>query len=233
MNPNRKVTAALTLASILQVLLAQAVRAEQRLLAPSIARQIPTQSPPPASAFASQSAGIVQFPAVQGEPGDAPLSEAEIQAIDHAANIANAVKNSDCFRRFIAGRQMIETNGATADQVAANLQSLHGVVPVAFYYRCNMASVDCREPTQAVAYRQPPQIKIFINRAHFDVTRSDFDLYELAGTFAHEGFGHLLGGYGHSFAWTETRDFSVPYSISGASRANDDAFQHCRKSLGF
>jgi hypothetical protein len=42
-----------------------------------------------------------------------------------------------------------------------------------------------------------------------------------------------LGGYGHSFEWTPSRDFSVPYSISGASHANDDAFQHCRRALGY
>ena len=81
-------------------------------------------------------------------------------------------------------------------------------------------------PTAAVAYRQPPGNTIYINRAHFDQ-------YELAGTLNHESVVHSLGGYDHPFEWTASRDFTVPYSISGASRANDDALQHCRKPLGY
>ena len=103
---------------------------------------------------------------------------------------------------------------------------------VAFYCRCNTRSDVCPAPTSAVAYRQPPEKKVFIN-ALTSVARSGFDPYGLAGTLAHVGIGHLLGGYGHSFKWTPDRDFSVPYSISGASHANDDAFQHCRKALGY
>jgi len=52
-------------------------------------------------------------------------------------------------------------------------------------------------------------------------------------TLNHEAVGHALGGYDHSFEWSPIRDFTVPYSISGASRTNDDAFQHCRKPLGY
>jgi hypothetical protein len=178
-------------------------------------------------------AAFVAFVPVQGEPGDAPLTEVELKALSKSASIANAVKNSDCFRTFITRRKIVEANGRTPQEVADHLQDLQGIVPVAFYHRCLKASPDCRVTGQAIAYRQPPQIKIFINRAHFDVSTSDFDVYELAGTLAHEGFGHLLGGYDHSFEWTASRDFSVPYSISGASRTTDDAFRHCRTPLGY
>lgn len=171
---------------------------------------------------------VVRFAATQGESDDAPPSDAEARAVLLAGEIANAVKNSDCFRKFIEQRALIETNGDDGRAVAAKLRSLGGTVPVAFYYRCNHASIDCRQPTAAVAYRQPPEIKIFINRAHYDVDGPDFDVYELAGTFGHEAFGHLLGGYDHSFGWTPSRDFTVPYSISGATAVNDDAFRHCR-----
>jgi hypothetical protein len=177
--------------------------------------------------------GMVRFVLVQGESGDAPPSADEARAVSQAGDIANAVKTSDCFVRFLAERALIETRGENPREVAARIRALAGTVPVAFYSRCMRAAVDCRDPTAAVAYRQPPEIKIFINRAHFDVTRPGFDRYELAGTFGHEAFGHLLGGYDHAFAWTASRDFSVPYSISGASAANDDAFRHCRARLGY
>lgn len=172
--------------------------------------------------------GRVEFLPVDGEPGDAPLSAAERLALHQAGELANAVKNSSCFGAFLASRQMIETNGRTSHEVAAGLQALHGTVPVAFYYRCDKASPACPDPTRAVAYRQPPEGTIFINRAHFNADRRHIDIYELAGTLAHEGFGHLLGGYDHSFTWTPDRDFSVPYSINGAAPSNDDAFRHCR-----
>lgn len=175
----------------------------------------------------------MQFVATQGEPADAPPTDAEVRAVRQAGDIANAVKNSDCFRRFLAERPMIETRGEDSRQVAAEMQALRGTVPVALYYRCNTPSAECREPTAAVAYRQPPEIRIFINRAHFDADRAGFDIYDLASTLGHEAFGHLLGGFEHPYAWTPTRDFTVPYSIAGASVTNDDAFRHCRKPLGY
>jgi hypothetical protein len=179
------------------------------------------------------SVGVVEYVPTKGQATDAELTKAEIKALGEAASIVNAVKNSDCFGGFMTGRKLIEANGQTSDQVTAHLQALRGTVRVAFYYRCNTLSHVCPAPTSAVAYRQPPEEKIFINRAYFDVARQGFDPYELAGTLAHESIGHLLGGYGHSFEWTPNRDFSVPYSISGASRANGDSFQHCRKTLGY
>lgn len=164
---------------------------------------------------------------------DSEATSEEIAAVERAAWIANNVKNSDCFREFMAGRKLIETNGRTPDEVAAHLQSIAGAVPVSFYFRCLTASQKCNSPTAAIAYRQPPDPAVFFNRAYYDVTSADFDIYELAGSLAHEALGHSLGGYDHAFDWTPDRDFSVPYSISGASSRNGDAFQHCRQTLGY
>lgn len=160
-------------------------------------------------------------------------TEREIEAVRSASTIANAVKASDCLHDFMARRALVETNGRTSREVADHLRGITGTVPVAFYYRCNIRSRVCPVPTSAVAYRQPPDPTIYINRAHFDVSLPSLDIYELAGTLDHESVGHSLGGYSHSFEWTPSRDFSVPYSISGASRANDDAFQRCRRPLGY
>lgn len=156
-------------------------------------------------------------------------ADAEEQAtVREAASIANMIVNSDCFRDFMAARKLVETNGRSPVDVARQLQDLSGRISVAFYYRCMKLADDCPEPTLAVAYRQPPDHAINLNRAYYDVRGGRFDIHELAGTLAHEAIGHVLGGYDHSFDWTPERDFSVPYSISGASIANGDAFLACR-----
>lgn len=166
-------------------------------------------------------------------PADHEVTAQEIAVVERATTIANHVKNSDCFREFMASRQLTGTNGRTPDEVAAHLQSISGTVPFSFYFHCLAASQKCNSPTSAIAYRQPPDPAVFFNRAYFDVTGADFDIYELAGSLAHEALGHSLGGYDHAFDWTPDRDFSVPYSISGASRSNGDAFQYCRQILGY
>ena len=184
---------------------------------------------------------IVAAPAVASEPlGQiqfVPISESasalEIRAIEEAGDIANRVKNSDCFREFMASRRLIETNGRTPSEVVFQLQALSGQIPVGLYFRCLEGSVGCTSPTSAVAYRQPPDNTIYVNRAYYNISVGTVDLYELAGSLAHEGIGHVLGGYDHSYTWTPQRDLSVPYSISGASQTNDDAFRHCRAPLGY
>jgi hypothetical protein len=193
------------------------------LLAPAVGLAGEPSNPP---------AGTVRFVLVQGEPEDAPPTPAEAAALARAAAMVNIVRGSECFRAFLADRRLIETGGRSPAEVAEDLRAVSGTIPVAFYRRCGRLAADCPTPTQAVAYRQPSQVKIFVNRAFFDVTAEGFDAYQLAGTLAHEGLGHLLGGYTHTFNWTPGRDFSVPYSIAGASPSNDDAFRHCRAMLG-
>jgi hypothetical protein len=120
----------------------------------------------------------------------------------------NKVIQSDCFKNFISQRALVQTNGKTAAQVAAHLQSLTGVIHANMYYR-RMGFLG----TSAVAYRQPPSTDINLNRAYFVVT---LDTCEWASTVAHESVGHSLGGYDHDFNATAQRPFSVPYSINAA-----------------
>jgi hypothetical protein len=181
-----------------------------------------------AHAASGEALGQVEFvPIAEG------ASDLEIRAITNAGEIANAVKNSDCFRQFIANRRLVETNGRTPSEVSRQIQALSGRIAVGLYFRCLQGTPDCASPTSAVAYRQPPDTTIYLNRAYYDLADGEFDVYEMAGSLAHEGIGHVLAGYDHSFDWTSLRDWSVPYSISGASRMSDDAFQHCRAPLGF
>ncbi len=181
----------------------------------------------PSSSHA-QTAGLVTF-----VPLDDDVTAAEASAIEKAGEITNAVKNSDCFRDFMTTRKLLQTNGRAPHEVAAHLRGISGTVRVGFYFRCLEGRPGCTSPTSAVAYRLPPDTTVYINKAYYEVESENFDLYELAGSLAHEAVGHALGGYQHAFDWTPARDFSVPYSISGASSGNDDAFRHCRAPLGF
>jgi len=180
------------------------------------------------SISSARAVGIVEFVPVEGKATDA-----EVKAIARAGKIANVVKNSDCFRTFMATRKLLQTNGRTSEEVASHLQEVSGRIPVEFYFRCLSGSSGCGSPTSAVAYRLPPDNTIYINLGYYKIGLLDFDIYELAGSLAHEAIGHALGGYQHSFEWSPVRDFSVPYSISGASHESDDAFQHCRQPLGY
>lgn len=137
---------------------------------------------------------------------------AERTKIKSAELVLNRTIQSACFRDFMAGRKLIQTNGRTPAQVAAHIQGLTGVVPVKFYYRC-MRSWKCPTGTSAVAYRQPPSMEINLNSAVYGPATSDC---EVASVEAHESVGHSLGGYEHTFDWTPERDFSVPYSINKA-----------------
>lgn len=172
-------------------------------------------------------AGSIDFVAAEG------ASPTEIRAVAAASTIVRKVAGSACFADYLAGRKLIQTNGRTPKDVVVHVTQLSATVKVAFYFRCMKSTPECTDPTIAMAYRQPPDRTVHLNRAYYNVDRPGFDIYEMAGTLAHEALGHGLGGYEHDFDWAPDRDFSVPYSISGASTANGDAFQHCRKPLGF
>lgn len=168
---------------------------------------------------------------VEFEPITETMTSSEAWTVLRAGDIANRVKNSACFHDFMLNRALVETNGQTPKQVADALRRLSGRVSVGMYYRCLYGTPNCVSPTRAVAYRQPPDGTVYLNRAYYDVDALGFDIYELAGSLAHEALGHSLGGYDHSYDWTPIRDWSVPYSISGASKKNDDAFQHCSRNF--
>lgn len=130
--------------------------------------------------------------------------------IKNASKKVNEVIQSQCFKDFMLNRKLIQTNGKSNQEVILDLLAWSGEIPVSMYYRC-MKSWRCPFGTSAVAYRQPPEKTINLNRAVFHSGLSDC---EWASTMAHEG-SHVRG-YGHDFNWNKERDYSVPYSINAA-----------------
>src|SRR5690606_6439718 len=126
----------------------------------------------------------------------------ESKKIVETGKKVNEVIHSECFAVFMKNRKLIQTEGRTPEQVVKHIQGLSGKVPVVMYYR---------RFTSAVAYRQPPEITINLNRKYF---YTGLKTCEWASTMAHESVGHSLGEYTHDFNWNKQRDYSVPYSIN-------------------
>lgn len=133
---------------------------------------------------------------------------AERKKIKEAEVKVNEVIQSKCFADFMGKRKMIQTEGRTSAQVVAHIQSLRDTVPVNMYYR-RMGGIG---GTRAVAFREPPEKDINLNRAYFSLGLSTC---EWASTIAHESL-HAIGEYGHDFNWSPSRDYSVPYSANSA-----------------
>lgn len=131
-------------------------------------------------------------------------SKLEAEKIISAGQKLNEVRKSQCFFDSLKNRKMIETNGKTSEEVAIHLQSVSGSIPVQWYLA---------RFTKAVAYRNVGSPIIHFNRKYFSYKSSDCSI---ASTLGHEGLGHVLGEYGHSFNWTKERDYSVSYSINYA-----------------
>lgn len=153
------------------------------------------------------------FASVEFIPVSYYSTKTERVKILKASKKINEVISSQCFANEILNRSMIDTNNKSSEEVLKHLQSLNGIIPVKMYSRCMRLGFRCPAPTSAVAFRQPPQTIINLNRFAFYNTISDCDW---ASTMAHEGLGHSLGGYGHDFNWSKLRNFSVPYSINYA-----------------
>jgi hypothetical protein len=133
---------------------------------------------------------------------------AERKKIKEAEVKVNEVIQSKCFAGFMGKRKMIQTESRTSAQVVAHIQSLRDTVPVNMYYR-RMGGIG---GTSAVAFREPPEKDINLNRAYFSLGLSTC---EWASTIAHESL-HAIGEYGHDFNWSPSRDYSVPYSANSA-----------------
>ena len=179
----------------------------------------PSPSPSPTASIVIAPLPISSgSPKVVFSPVDYYTTPAERVKILSAGIKANEVVQSQCFHDFIANRKLIQTNGRTPQEVADHLQSLSGVVPVRMYYSAF---------TSAMAYRQPPELAINLNRKFFNTSQSDC---YWAATLGHESIGHSLGGYGHDFNYSPSRSYSVPYSIGGGDAAQGgDAFKKCCK----
>ncbi len=115
----------------------------------------------------------------------------------------NEVKSSKCTHDFLAARKMIQTQNKTSLQVANHVASLSGSVDVVMYYS---------RFSSAMAYRQPPELKINLNRKYFYATLA---ICEWVSTVLHESL-HALANYEHDYQWNAQRDFSVAYSANAA-----------------
>lgn len=123
--------------------------------------------------------------------------------IKQAEKKLNEVKKSKCLQNFIASRKMIQTQNKTSMQVADHISSLSGSVDVSMYFR---------KFTSAVAYREPPELKINLNRKYF---YAGLPVCEWVSTILHESL-HALADYEHDYQWNAQRDYSVPYSANFA-----------------
>ncbi len=143
----------------------------------------------------------------------------EWEKIKKASIKLNETIQSKCFSDFMSSRKLIQTQGRTPAQVATQIQALKGSVEIKMYFR-SLAE------TSAIAYRQPPETAINLNRAKFTTTLSDCTW---ASTMAHETM-HSLLNYDHSFEWNTQRSYSIPYSVGGADQAQGgSAFDRCCK----
>lgn len=156
---------------------------------------------------------------------DKNMTDKEIQKIRDAGKKVGDVVASQCFVNWMLAQKMNETNGRTPRQVVDHLRLLNDDVQVRLYFKCMSRSLRCPVPTSAVAYRQPPEKAINMNRAAFTVSTSTC---RWAATFAHEALGHALGNYTHSMKWTRYREDTVPYLLSGRKKQNGgDVFGAC------
>jgi hypothetical protein len=179
----------------------------------------------------SPSATPVPSPSPTGSPSPVPpgsqrvtfapvpyySTEAQRKKTASAGAKMNEVVQSQCFKDFITAQAMNQTKGQTSAQVANNLRTLSGTIPVEFYYA---------RFSSAVAYRQYG-LTIHINTKFLGSFSSDC---ELAATFAHESLGHSLGNYDHPYNWTRAREDTVPYVMGGRkAQYGGDVFDRCCK----
>jgi len=145
-------------------------------------------------------------------------TEKERELIAKAAVKVNETIKSQCFKDFILAAKLLQTKGQTNAQVLAHILGMSDNVPVKIYYK---------KYTSAVAYRQPPEKIINLNRNYFNINKSPC---RWAATMAHESLGHSLGNYDHSYKWNIDREYSVPYKLGGASeKYGGNAFSKCCK----
>ncbi len=130
----------------------------------------------------------------------------ERTVIKNAQKKLNEVKSSKCFHDFIAARKMIQTQNKTPLQVADHIASLSGSVDVVMYYS---------RFSSAMAYRQPPELKINLNRKFF---YTSLPICEWVSTILHESL-HALANYEHDYQWNAQRDYAVPYTANAGVEA--------------
>lgn len=163
---------------------------------------VPTPSVIPSISPSPQSTPITGF---KYEPVPGYATAAEQVKIQKAGLLVNVLAQSTCLKDFMVKRALIQTGGKTNEQVVDAIRNASLTVPVSIYYR---------RFTSAVAFRQPPDPTIHLNRRNFTPQVSDC---EWASTMLHET-SHVLG-FEHDYKWNPQRDFSVPYSLNKAVEA--------------
>jgi hypothetical protein len=171
-------------------------------------RVAPTPEPSPTVVVvASPTPKASGVPQIDWDAEEFYCTKKECEKIRRSGRLAIEILNSACGQAWWSTRKLIQSQGRSSNEVLEHLRGLTGTVPVRMYYRC-MRGLGC---TSAVAYRQPPQTRINLNRAYFSLNRSDC---EWASTMLHEAMGHSLGNYGHDYNWNAQRRYSVPYSLN-------------------
>lgn len=190
---------------------------------PAPAQTEPKQEPAPAPELKPEApAKLAQGFAIEFKVDPKYATAKETELLNKAFVKVKETVQSQCFKDFMVKRKMISTNGRSSAEVYEHITNLKAVVPVKMYYR---KWGDCIGCTSAVAYRQPPQKTINLNRSFFTEKRT---ICRWAATVGHEAMGHSVGEYGHTSNWNKTRDFSVPYSIGGSVEKNGgSAFSNC------
>jgi hypothetical protein len=145
----------------------------------------------------------VDFGAVIFSPVDGYATAQEKAMIKKAGELVNNTLHSQCFRDYMASRRLIQTKNLSNKEVIEQISRLSGLVAVSMYFN---------RWSSAMAYRQPPELKINLNRKYFSASGK---ACEWASTMAHETM-HALLNFEHSFKWTPEREFSVPYSTGMA-----------------
>lgn len=134
-----------------------------------------------------------------------------------ALKVSETVK-SGCFKDFMLSARLLETDGKSNAKVLEHILGMVDKVPVKMYLR---------RGSSAIAYRQPPEKSINLNRTFFNEKKSPC---RWAATMAHESLGHSLGNYKHSMKWSIEREYSVPYKLGGAGdKYGGNAFSQCCK----
>lgn len=142
----------------------------------------------------------VDFGAVIFSPVDGYATAQERAMIQKAGELVNNTLHSQCFRDYMESRRLIQTKNLSNQEVIEQISRLSGLVAVSMYLN---------RWSSAMAYRQPPELKINLNRKYFSASGKPC---EWASTMAHETM-HALLNFEHSFKWTPEREFSVPYSV--------------------
>lgn len=137
-------------------------------------------------------------------------TDTEKTIITQAEKIIADTMQSTCLKNFMSNEKLVQTNDKTPALVYEHLLSLQGEIKLHLYSRCMSFSWRCVTPTSAVAYRDPPETDIYLNRVYF---HTDLSAVEWAATMAHEALGHALGNYTHDFNATARRPYSVPYKL--------------------